>query len=183
LSIRWSETEQQEAFTGDIGAPAATMFVTWLETMDMPTPREVLDEPALVSKVEPNRSDKLYYISHACVETIRRQVMRATQSPKNQDLNDKAVKDWLAGWTIAARILFGPMGNRNYDNTLEQTLAGKLNMKGPKDIGAVMANKLAQKESQPKGAKPPREVDLIPMITRAAGVNWTNNARQEAKRA
>lgn len=176
-TMKLSDSDLQEVIIGTIGQGAALQFDTWREKMDLPSPQEVLDKPALVSSVPANRSDQLYYMTQSCVELVRHKVRLHKERPEQLQLQQDAVEAWRSCWEVIGRVLIGPLNPASaYKDALQAVLAGKRAMAGPKDVGAVGGRHLVAPDAEPRGApvRTTAEIDLVPLVTRTAGVDWSS---------
>ena len=165
-----------EDLKGYIGVPTATLFAVWRENLNVPKPQEVLNDPAIVSKIVARKehTGQLYYIAAGCVELVRHTVRSAKSGQRALNAANQA---YLAGWEIATRIALGDIKKTAYKTALDQAMAktDPRPLNGPLDIAAVMARNLANAESHPPkfDFRLVREIDLFPAVPQLAGVDWS----------
>jgi hypothetical protein len=169
-----SHSSLQASVIGNVGHEAGTQFMVWRDKMDLPSPREVLAKPELVSKVPVNRSDQLYYLVLACVEQIKHQVAKHLARPKDKKLRDEAVAAWRPGWEVVGRAALGPLNGAAYPEAVKDVLGGRRAMKGPLDIASIGVFTLARecRVTEAPVAEVP-EIGLFVPILKAAGLDWS----------
>jgi DNA polymerase III delta prime subunit len=175
--LELSDTATQEMLIGAIGTEATMQFQTWRDKMDMPTPRELLDKPELVSKIPSNRADQLYYAMNGCVELFKQSLARHNEKISDPKARERVISDWKACWEVSGRIVLGESAKNGYRESVRQVTAGRKSMKGPMDIGAIGVKAIVrvEKEGKLRGAPVTEapEIDLFPDILRGAGLDWS----------
>jgi len=150
-----TEDERYELFVGTVGPGAARQFDNWFKNMDLPDPSVLLDNPGILKF--PIAADKLYYITQACAEECKRRKRLADEKENDKKLQQSAVEGWLNAWTIFAMAVESGC---------------------PRDIPTLVSHDLAA--NRPRGAKPPKEIDVFVKTAVAAGVQWdTANGRRK----
>lgn len=152
-----NDDERHILISGSVGEGCALQLAGWLAAMDMPDPRELIDNPNKF--VIPDNDDKLFYILMACCEDVTYRI-KQSEAPKNahnKKKKNEAYQAWLNVWKLVSTVVQG------------QVVDG-VTKTGPKDIAAIAANHLAN--HQPKNAIAPNEANLFPAITVSAGVDW-----------
>lgn len=149
-----TEDERHELFVGLVGPGAARQFDNWYRSMDLPDPAQLLDNPSILKL--PVTADKLYYITQACAAECRRRKRLADEKEADKKLQESAVTAWLNAWAIFAAAVEAGC---------------------PRDIPTLVSHDLAM--NRPRGARPPKEIDIFVDTAVAAGVKWdTTNGRR-----
>lgn len=145
----------QMGLRGCLGQAGADALLTFLDHIDVPDSREVLDDPTrFFASAEVPSADKLYFFLLSLVEEMRLRNRAAKDKPGSKVLLAKAQASWENGLKVAAHL------HEHEAST---------------DLLCMLVGNFQLPELRPKDVKAPEIVDkLAPMVAtmRAAGVSW-----------
>lgn len=146
-----TEDVRQKLWAGVLGGPAAKQLWEYLNTFDLPSPSKMIDNPDdFDMTVVP--SDKMFYMIMACVaEVLNRKRQDDVKKCADKKFHGYVIKSWQNMWDILLHVI---------------------KSRGPKDIVAAAARRIADPTNYPKGAEPPMAADEIVKVVRASGVDW-----------
>jgi hypothetical protein len=149
-----TEDVRQRLWAGALGGATAKQLWEYLNHFDLPSPSEIIDNPGNFDMtIVP--SDKMFYLIMACVAEIMNRKRQGDAKKKDMKFHSYVIKSWQSMWDILLLVL---------------------KSRGPKDIVAAAARRIADPANYPKGAEPPTAIEDIVKVVRASGVDWRRKA-------
>jgi hypothetical protein len=149
------EDQRQKLWAGALGGPVAKQLWEYLNTFDLPSPSELIDDPdAFDMSTVP--SDKMFYLVMACVAELLNRKRQDDAKKTDKKFHAYVVKSWQNMWDVLLHIM-------------------KNN--GPKDIVAAAGRRICDPQNYPKGAEPPMAAGEFVKVVRASGVDWRPNKK------